>query len=716
MEKEKQMRGGTANNTNTASIQSCSVETQKSNGTHFSMTKNSLNLSKDMKISAEQNGTSMTSGGCVDSEFDVHRHNCFQGAGECDVTQDHFGKAGDLWTKEYFSGDVSEEDLAAGSSESSDHQPMPEAAGCLGCELPPSVQSKCGCAGENLGPSGATYSDIGDHTCSRGCHHFSSYQQRPLDGEGCEDEDSGRRMEAEEDSYKGTSGRRGGRRSKNRTSAREEFRRDGRQPPSFGGKHKNGRKKSQGEGRHQVRSVIPQPLMQLSTFLVTLLIDLVHWIGEYVEALGTLLYSRVWLPAHDLGNLKSQLWSFAHWTRLRAKYSWILTCSFGLWLLRMLKILSALLFLLLMLAVGCARLCWQYIKRAVGRVGGDSKIGSQISLALHRVWTSVTQNRTCSRLFSQLKSWTAKLRADKRTSWTSAASTSAGTGRYPPGEEVERLLTMVDIPEEDLNPFQVLGVEMNASDTELKKAYRQLAVLVHPDKNNHPRAEEAFKVLRAAWDTVSNPEKRKEYEMKRMSETELAKSMNEFLTKLQDDLKEAMNSMMCSKCQGKHRRFEMDRDPANARYCAECGKMHPAEEGDFWAESSMLGLKITYFAMMQGKVFDITEWAGCQRVGISPDTHRVPYHISFGSRNPTNPGRQRTPSESNPTSVADLQNLLHRIFQGSPGPMPNGNMFTPPQQSPPGAQSPPGPAKPESVPRSDTKSKRKKKVRRPLQR
>lgn len=36
---------------------------------------------------------------------------------------------------------------------------------------------------------------------------------------------------------------------------------------------------------------------------------------------------------------------------------------------------------------------------------------------------------------------------------------------------------------------------------------------VHPDKNEHPQAEEAFKVLRAAWDIVSNPEKRKEYEM-----------------------------------------------------------------------------------------------------------------------------------------------------------------------------------------------------------
>lgn len=33
-----------------------------------------------------------------------------------------------------------------------------------------------------------------------------------------------------------------------------------------------------------------------------------------------------------------------------------------------------------------------------------------------------------------------------------------------------------------------------------------------------------------------------------------------------------------------------------------------------------------------GFVLYSAEWAGCQRVGISPDTHRVPYHISFGSR------------------------------------------------------------------------------------
>lgn len=50
----------------------------------------------------------------------------------------------------------------------------------------------------------------------------------------------------------------------------------------------------------------------------------------------------------------------------------------------------------------------------------------------------------------------------------------------------------------------------------------------------------------------------------------------------------------------------MDREPAEARFCAECNCCHSAEEGDLWAESSMLGLRITYFACMDGKVYDIT--------------------------------------------------------------------------------------------------------------
>lgn len=68
--------------------------------------------------------------------------------------------------------------------------------------------------------------------------------------------------------------------------------------------------------------------------------------------------------------------------------------------------------------------------------------------------------------------------------------------------------------------------------------------------------------------------------MKQMAENELCWSVNEFLSKL----KEPMNAMMCSQCQGKHRRFEMDWEHKSARYCGECNRLGPAKEGDFGAE------------------------------------------------------------------------------------------------------------------------------------
>ncbi|NXR34963.1 DJC14 protein, partial [Zosterops hypoxanthus] len=77
-------------------------------------------------------------------------------------------------------------------------------------------------------------------------------------------------------------------------------------------------------------------------------------------------------------------------------------------------------------------------------------------------------------------------------------------------------------------------------------------------------------------------------------------------------------------------------------YCGPCGGWHSAEEGDLWAESSLMGLKVTYLARMDGHIYDVTEWAGCQRVAISPDSHRVPYHLSFGARTATPAGRQRS--------------------------------------------------------------------------
>lgn len=60
--------------------------------------------------------------------------------------------------------------------------------------------------------------------------------------------------------------------------------------------------------------------------------------------------------------------------------------------------------------------------------------------------------------------------------------------------------------------YKILGVSKGASDDELKKAYRKLALKFHPDKNQSPGAEEKFKEIGEAYDVLSDPRKRQIYD------------------------------------------------------------------------------------------------------------------------------------------------------------------------------------------------------------
>ena len=65
------------------------------------------------------------------------------------------------------------------------------------------------------------------------------------------------------------------------------------------------------------------------------------------------------------------------------------------------------------------------------------------------------------------------------------------------------------------NPYKVLGVSEDASQDEIKKAYRKLALEWHPDKHkNSKESEEKFKEINAANQLLSDPNKRREYDMR----------------------------------------------------------------------------------------------------------------------------------------------------------------------------------------------------------
>lgn len=138
--------------------------------------------------------------------------------------------------------------------------------------------------------------------------------------------------------------------------------------------------------------------------------------------------------------------------------------------------------------------------------------------------------------------------------------------------------------------------------------------------------------------------------------------LTELLAQLQKKVEAAANTIRCSACGLRHKRIKIDRPSYAARNCATCKIHHAAREGDIWAEARCLGFLWHYFACMEGGVYDITEWAGCQRESLKhlrPDSHHVQYRIALGKQNGQARRHSSSPRNDRPP---DLENLLNSLY------------------------------------------------------
>lgn len=85
-------------------------------------------------------------------------------------------------------------------------------------------------------------------------------------------------------------------------------------------------------------------------------------------------------------------------------------------------------------------------------------------------------------------------------------NTNKNKNREDPEYHVNRLLN-----ESLINPYDVLELPPECNDFELKQKYKQLSLLVHPDKCSHEKAADAFNMVDKAYKTLKDPEKRQIY-------------------------------------------------------------------------------------------------------------------------------------------------------------------------------------------------------------
>uniref|UniRef100_A0A1I7WE50 J domain-containing protein n=1 Tax=Heterorhabditis bacteriophora TaxID=37862 RepID=A0A1I7WE50_HETBA len=177
--------------------------------------------------------------------------------------------------------------------------------------------------------------------------------------------------------------------------------------------------------------------------------------------------------------------------------------------------------------------------------------------------------------------------------------------------------------------YGVLGLRADCSDEDIKRHYKKLAALLHPDKNILEGAEEAYEMVGTAFAAIGTVDARKSYNLTTLHKNKLHKDILDLWDRVRQRVEEARNFMYCD-CGNRHARIVVDIKQSEARYCRKCRTRHPARSNDIWVETRLCGFVWMYFTCSDGIIYDITEWATCEvnyLKHMRSNSHTVQYRL-----------------------------------------------------------------------------------------
>ncbi|CAI2343971.1 unnamed protein product [Caenorhabditis sp. 36 PRJEB53466] len=160
--------------------------------------------------------------------------------------------------------------------------------------------------------------------------------------------------------------------------------------------------------------------------------------------------------------------------------------------------------------------------------------------------------------------------------------------------------------------YTVLGLKSDCSDDDIKRNYKRLSALVSPDKCGIEAVEDVYALVNAAFEAIGYQEPRAVYTVENMKENGLHAALIDKWNLMSNNIEKARNTIYCD-CSKPHMRIATEISPAQARYCKRCSATHPAKQNDIWIVKKNLGLTTAYFTCTDNVVYDITEWAICEK-------------------------------------------------------------------------------------------------------